>query len=220
MPLNWLDLLENLVMTAVAAFGGAWFAFLFERRREEKRQQDDEYRAIRFAHFVVTSQYSELLSLGESQLEKCSDRDKAWWQLKPLLQGFAAPGLNLSALAFTFEGPDPDLLNRLTVGQQRFETVRHLISLRNEAYVELQRRAVALQAKGQDPAPGGEEFQNLVGRELVRRLKDTTNGLLDEHQSAQSLLKSNLDSITAAVAVRFPQKRLPQVTFVPKEQRI
>ena len=66
--MNWLDVTMDVLLTGLAAFGGARAAFLFERWREKNRQEDSQYTATRFAHFAVMSQYQELITLRDSYL--------------------------------------------------------------------------------------------------------------------------------------------------------
>ena len=45
-PKAWAHFIKDVIAPGVAAFGGAWFAFLFQRRRETKRENDERYGAI------------------------------------------------------------------------------------------------------------------------------------------------------------------------------
>ena len=60
----------------------------------------------------------------------------------------ADPQVDVVQLVFLLESTDPDLINRITVGQQRHQTVVNVIEARNARHFELQRRAAALQAQG------------------------------------------------------------------------
>lgn len=76
--------------------------------------------AIRLAHFAVMSQYQELITVRDSYLGDLEIQPDAWRRLSPMSLGFAAPTVNIPELAFTFESSDPDLLNRLVVGEARY----------------------------------------------------------------------------------------------------
>ena len=219
MTMDWAQLTRDVVTTGLAAFGGALSAFLFQRRRERAREQDQQYRALRMAHFATMSQYLELLSLGETHLEPIEDREEAWWQLKPLLQGFTTIRLDVATLDFTFEGSDPDLLNRLLIGQHRYDTVCNVVTARNEAYTEMQRRLSTIGAQGINAQPGSEEFKDLIGRELYGLLRDLTTSLFERHQDALQLLRPNIDDVASVVIERFPKRRMPAFELVPKSQR-
>lgn len=217
--MSWADVIKDILVTGVPAFGGAWAAFLFESLRERKKEKDEQYRSIRFAHFIVMSQYQEMITLRDSYFQTLQNQENAWQQLHPVLLGFASPSLNASELGFVLEGSDPDLLNRLTVGQQRYETVRNILVSRNQAYTDLQRRAAALQAQGVDTADSQEAMYRMLGKDLVKQLQDLTTALFKTHAGAISLLEENLSGITAFVSARFPKRRTPEFEIVPQGKR-
>jgi hypothetical protein len=210
---------KDVLVTGLSAFGGAWAAFLFESWRDEKREKDKQYRAIKFAHFVVMSQYQEMINFQDTYFKTFKSQDNAWWQMHPGLLGFASPTLNLSELGFILEGSDPDLLNRMTVGEQRYRTVRNIIAYRNQLHSELQRRAAALQAQGIEGAASQEAFDKVLGNDLVKQLKDLTVELFEIHESATSLLEENLSGINKFVSEHFPDRRSPKFEEVPKGER-
>ena len=123
--------------------------------------------------------------------------------------GFAAPTVNIPELAFTFESSDPDLLNRLVVGEARYQTVRKIITIRNDEHLALQRRVAALQAEDQDidGAEDEETFSRMLGKDLIAQLKAMTAELFAANRDAILLLEANLQDITALSAERFPKRR-------------
>ena len=175
--MNWVDVATNVIPTGLAALGGAWAAFFFASLQEKRRQKDNQYAAIRLAHFAVMSQCQELITVRDSYLGDLESQPDAWQRLHPMSLGFAAPTVNIPELAFTFESSDPDLLNRLVVGEARYQTVRKIITIRNDEHVALQRRAAALQAKGIEGAEDEETFSLMLGKDLVAQLKDMTTEL-------------------------------------------
>ena len=217
--MNWVDVATNVIPTGLAALGGAWAAFFFASLQEKRRQKDNQYAAIRLAHFAVMSQCQELITVRDSYLGDLESQPDAWQRLHPMSLGFAAPTVNIPELAFTFESSDPDLLNRLVVGEARYQTVRKIITIRNDEHLALQRRAAALRAKGIEGAEDEETFSLMLGKDLVAQLKDMTTELFAANRDAILLLEANLKDITALSAERFPKRRPPQIEVVPKGKR-
>ena len=211
----WLSILGNIVVTGLAAFGGAWAAFLFENRRERRRQEDDHYRALSYAHFVMLTQYQELITIRDRHLGPLEAHDDAWARLHPLEIGSPSPPLKVAELTFVLEGPDPDLLNRLMLGQQRYEAVRGAISSRNQLHAELQRRAAALEIKG---VTGGAP-DVLLGKDLVAQVKDLTADLYKLLAGALELLKGDLDGLSDLCRSQFPDRRCPKFEVLPLSER-
>jgi hypothetical protein len=109
-----------------------------------------------------------MINLKDNYFQTFKSQDNACWQMQLGLIGFASPSLNLSELGFILEGSDPDLLNRMTVGEQRYNTVRNILAYRNQLHAELQRRAAALQAQGIEGVASQEVFDKVLGKDLVK----------------------------------------------------
>lgn len=221
MELNWPEIIKDIsaafkstVGMGLSAFAGAWAAFLFQNRREDKKEKDHQYRALRFCHFAAMTQYQELITFRDRYLSSVKNDDSAWYQLPLLTTGFGSPGMNISELGFLLEGPDPDLLNRLNIGQQRYETVRKILELRNKVQEESQRRAAAAAANGM-PLVGTEEtLATILGRDIVAQLKDLTRGLYENNNDAVTLLGENLERITQFSSAQFPKRRAPKFEII------
>ncbi len=216
--MNWVDVIKDIVVSGLAAFGGAWAAFLFESRRARRKEHDDQYRALRFAHFTATSQYQQLITINDRYIKTVRDIDEAWLQLHPLTLGPEAPQLNTSDLAFLLDGTDPDLLNRLTVGQQRYQAVRAIVSTRNDKHAALQRRAAELQAHGVEVLEG-ENVALGLGKDLVKQVRELTESLFVAMDDALSLVQENVAGLESFAARQFPKRRTPRTEIVPIEQR-
>lgn len=211
--MNWAEVIKDIVVSGLAAFGGAWAAFLFESRRARRKELDDQYRALRFAHFTATSQYQHLITINDRYIKMVRDIDEAWLQLHPLTLGPKAPQLNTSDLAFLLEGADPDLLNRLTVGQQRYQAVRAIVSTRNDKHAALQQRAGELQAHGVEVLEGDDVALGL-GKDLVTQVKELTQSLFVAMDDALSLVQENVAGLELFAARQFPKRRTPRTEIV------
>jgi hypothetical protein len=155
-----------------------------------------------------------MINLQDTYFQNFKSQDNAWWQMHPGLLGFASPTINLSELGFILEGSDPDLLNRMIVGEQRYNAVRNILAYRNKLHSELQRRAAALQAQGIDGAANQEAFEKMLGKDLVKQLKNLTKELFEIQTSATSLLEENLSGISKFVSEHFPDRRSPKFEVV------
>ena len=216
--MNWLDIAKDFVLVAFSSFSGAGIAFFFAIKHEKRKQEDNQYIALRLAHFPVMSQLQELILVRDSYLSDFDGQPDAWLRLRQVILGFAAKTLNVSELGFAFESSDPDLLNRLVVGEARYLMIRNIIAIRNDAHHECQRRAAALQAKGIDSVDDEETLNRMLGKDLVAQLKDLTAELVDGNRAAILLLEANLKAITALSTERFPKRRAPKIEILPKSK--
>ena len=212
--MSWNELLVQVVLAGFSAFGGAFAAFYLERRRDGKKETDEKYLAARYAHFVVLTQYQEILTLERGHLAEFKENQYAWRLLQPAIAGFLASTLNSMELSFLLEAPDPDLLNRLTLGQQRYETVRKILALRADAHGALQARTAQLHLNGVE-AVSDEDSARLVGLDVVGALKSLTLALYQCQPAAKLLLERNLEDLTAFIKATFPDRRAPRYVLSP-----
>jgi len=119
--MNWAELIKDFGIPLFAVFFGARLAFRYESKREEKKERDEQYRVIKFAHFAILNQLNYLTPLKKSRLSGYQNSENAWKELNLPPAGFSHPSFNVSELAFVLEGSNPDLLNNLTLGQQMFD---------------------------------------------------------------------------------------------------
>lgn len=208
-----LDLIKEIATTALSAFAGAWAAFLFERKREEKQDEGERYRQLRYAHFATLSQFSELRALQAKVLSKFKGREDAWRMLHPLLAQFTTPTFVPGELAFLLESSDPDLINRLTIGQQKFESVKGTLAFRNQYHQEFQAQMAALLAQGITTMPSEAELHNAIGKDLVGKLKGTTEALFEEVEETLTFLEKNLGDLEAFARKEYPKRRVPKYSL-------
>ena len=208
-----VEIVVQVAVAGLSAFGGALAAFLLERRRDWKKLVDERYLAARFAHLLILTQYQELIVLGRT-LKPFIGRDDAWRMLPPSVAGSIAARLNVKELTFLLDGSDPDLLNRLIVGQQQYDTIRKIVELRERAHSDMQSRVAALIAQGDEGADSEDAMNRVVGLDVVGRLQSLTRALFEAHPSAEDLLKSNLEDLTRSIRGSFPKKREPKFELI------
>jgi hypothetical protein len=213
--MSWWDLTKEVIVPGLAAFGGAWAAFCLEGLRERRRESARRYLALRVAHFVCLSQFQQMLTLSENHLKPVRHDQEAWWRLKLTGFGSAAPRLNVHELGFLLEGSDPNLLNRLTVGEMRYDTVRAAVESRSGMHVELQRQIAVAQARNQQI----DNLESVAGRDLVGQLKDITSGLFGLTDDAETLISKNITDLEVVCSVLFPTRRPPKTEIVPATER-
>lgn len=212
------EIVLQIAVAGLSAFGGAFAAFLLERRRQREKQTDERYLEARFAHLLILEQYQELRVLERRSLEPYKGRDDAWKMLRPSIGGSVATSLSFKELAFMLEGSDPDLLNRLIVGQQQYNTVRKVVELRQQAYSDMQSRVATLIAQGDEGADSEDAMNRAVGLDVVGHLKSLTIALFQADSAALDLLKSNLDDLAEFIRQTFPNKREPKVEFTRQNE--
>lgn len=215
----WPEIVLQVAVAGFSAFGGAFAAFLLERRRDREKQIDERYLEARFAHLLILEQYQELMVLEQHSLEPYRGREDAWRMLPPSIAGSIAASLNVEALAFMLEGSDPDLLNRLIVGQQRYNTVRKVVELRQQAHSDMQSRVASLIAQGDEGANSEAAMNRAVGLDVVGSLKSLTSALFEVNPSALDLLINNLQDLAEFIRKTFPKKREPKVDFTRQNER-
>jgi len=215
------ELLKEGLTVGFSAFVGASPAFFRERftARLEKRRRD--YSSLREAHFAILQQYTALTSLRDQFLTAAVQSPVPWLTMLPIVGFFEAPRLDVPKLVYILESPEPDLLNRLLVAQQKYLALHAYFEQRNSVHGQFQERLASLQRdeKLASPAPPVDDIERLVGQPLVGRLKTLTDAILSTYPGIMVFQQAQLNDLEVFSRRVFPKRRAPKFELLPEAQR-
>lgn len=214
------ELLKEGLTVAFSSFAGASLALLRERftARLEKRKRD--YSSLREAHFALLQQYTLLTSLRDQFLTAAMQSPVPWLTMLPIVGFFDAPRLDVPKLVYMLESPEPDLLNRLLVAQQKYFALHAYFEQRNSAHEQLQDRLASLQRDGSlTPDATVDDIERLAGHALVGRLKTLTDAISSTYPGVLTFQEGQLSDLQAFSKRVFPKRRVPKFELLPEDQR-
>ena len=132
----WSEIVAALT-TLVAAFGGAWFAFLLQNRKERKREINTNAEALNKVQITLTQQLNALTIFNKDFIQPYKDHPMNWIAVP------AAPHRDYSklqidggSLAFLVEKDSSTLISKILVVEEKFKEVMNVINLRSNIHVQ------------------------------------------------------------------------------------
>ncbi len=137
------DLFTSGILPLFATYLGAFFAFKLNEDKETSKLQATRREALNRTLFVLARQRNAI-----HQLKKDFDRFSSPLEKAINLPAFKPPAYsdlihNFADLEFLLESPEPNLLFKLTIEQERFHQAIDSINIRNEFYVNEMQPALA-----------------------------------------------------------------------------
>ena len=137
--MNALELLPHLV-TLVAAFVGAWFAFLLQDRAKARQTIRDQVAAINRAQFALMRQFNTMKNIQAQVVEPVRQHPAKHVAMRAVLTVHDdVPQPDLDALSFLLETDDRELLLELMIENQRFKTAVQAINDRSRLHLDVVR---------------------------------------------------------------------------------
>lgn len=200
------------LVTLLAAFYGAKFAFDFQRGKEEEEHKNQKIVSGNLAIFKLTTMINSLLIYQRQIVEPVRGKPTAFLEMSPTLPQIKDQvSIDLDSLSFLLVTDDQNLIGELSVEEARYEAAIAAINERSRVHRnELQ---PALEAAGIQN--GGIYYQADIQRALGERLFQTMIQSTDQvifHVDATILsLKAVADKLTEALKKQFPKERIIRV---------
>jgi hypothetical protein len=168
----------------LAAFLGAFAAFLLEALRRWRSDRLAQLAAGNEAMFALSQMYTYVVNVRdqlfidrETELLPILGRQPHYFEYLPIEIAPEDVGrIKLDTIAYLFRSHDPDLLNRLAGGDREFSMMMKTIIQRNAAQYEFQRRTteIELQLKQAGAPLTIPNVEHAMGADRVATLKHLT----------------------------------------------
>jgi len=143
--LSLVELALTALVTLVAAFAGSWYAFRLSDNARARQTVDEQVAAINRAQFVLIRQWNLLRNFQAQIVDPFRNDPARPISMRPQLPVEETPArIDVDSLSFLLETDDRELVFRLLLEQQRFETAIRAINERSRLHIgEVQPRLVA-----------------------------------------------------------------------------
>ncbi len=138
-------LVVNGAVALAAAFAGSWSAFKLADREKARERLQDQVAAVNKAQFVLIQQVNLLKQIQSNTVNPVREHAMRFVAMRPLLpQGKSVPRLDFQTLSFLLEADDRELLFKLLLEQERFDTAVQALNERSRLHREaMQPRLIA-----------------------------------------------------------------------------
>lgn len=121
-----LDLI-NPIATLVAAFAGAWFAFLFERRQQYQKETARHVTAANKALYTSFNIWNVQAQLRKEVIDPFRNRPDAWLNMAATVPArYGLTSYDAEAMSFLL-GKEAEIYSKLLLEEQRIDLVIKMI---------------------------------------------------------------------------------------------
>jgi hypothetical protein len=189
--------IAELIVAALTALGssfaGAYFAFKWNRDREDEKMLDSRVEACNKAIFVLSQQLRVLRNFQTQYVEPHRSSKYRHFEMLPIIP-LDTTGLHLDpgSLAFLLETEARDIPGLVAVENARFHSAVSAIAERSEMHRREFQPALSDLAKRGELGPGrsDEDVDKLLGARISRGLKVVTDQVIDAVDEAIISLSS------------------------------
>jgi hypothetical protein len=208
-----------ILATLVAAFAGAWGAFLLESQRRDREARDRNVGAGSRAIYTIFNLWNSLEPYRKEVLEPYRGRPDAW------LNVAANPAIAVGEhrfqagdLQFLLQSEHAQTYAALFLEEQRFSLAVQLIRIRSELVLQdvFPRMAAAGFTVGKNASQ--EDVEKTLGVDLTHKLKEITSAIYKNVDEDLASLVSRHNELRAAMKQLHPKRKVLQVEFaLPKK---
>lgn len=204
----------SILATLVAAFAGAWGAFLLESHRRAREAVDRNVGAGSRAIYTIFNLWNTLEQFRKEAMEPYRNRADGWLNMA------AHPAISTGEhrfqsgdLQFLLQSEYASVYAALFLEEQRFALAINLIKARSEIVL----KEVFPKMAAADFAVGATQSEKAVeqvlGLDVTHKLKQITASIYTYVDEDLASLKARHDELRAAMKQLYPKRKVLQVVF-------
>lgn len=201
------------ITTLVAAFAGAWFAFLFERKHKQNEENARQIAAGNRALYTIFNLWNVQAQIKKEVIDPHRGRSDAWLNMAanfPSRYGLTV--FEAGELSFLL-GKESTLYSNLLLEEQRFDLAIQLVESRSRTILNEAWPRLAAAEVGIGDARESTEIEHIVGVDTTRKLKIFTEGIITNiDENLASLVKVH-DELRKVLLELFPNQKFIKVEF-------
>ena len=215
LDLGWL---LGAVATVAAAFVGARAAFGLENARRKREERRKRFSAGKHAQFVLIDQYTFLANVRRQLLGRFESDPERWRHVPAMVVERRDVLIDIEALLYLLDTPDPNLLQSLTLGEGDFLVAVRELGERNELFRRFEEHRANLERQGIELATYA-DFERAIPDSLVKDLRKWTDMLYDKTAEALQVNAVNYEWLKQCLSREFPEYKdlLLQRRLIPQE---
>jgi len=206
------------IVTLLAAYYGAKFAFDFQRNKEQQEQKNKNIVSGNLAIFKLITMINSLLSYQRQIIEPVRGKDTAFLEMSPTLpQEKDNISINLDSLSFLLGTDDQNLVGELSVEAARYDAAIAAINERSKVH----RNEIQPTLDAAGVVNGGNylhaDIQSVLGERLFHTIHQATDQVIYHVDSTILSLRAISDKLTKALKKIYPDERIIAVGLPDKQ---
>src|SRR5437016_4960051 len=133
----------NPVATLVAAFAGAWGAFLFESKKRASEEEGRQRAVANRSLYVISEMWNVLYQYYKDVVKPMKGMDDAWLNMAANATYTGQTQFDAQGLAFLLDLGEHQTYPKIILEEMRYRSVLNLIDMRNELILKRVHPALA-----------------------------------------------------------------------------
>ena len=203
-----LEMILSALVTLVAAFAGAWYAFRLSDRDKARQVERGEAAAINRIQFALIQQVNILKLIQAQSIDPVRDHPGRFIAMRALLPvRERRPRLDADCLSFLLETEDRELPFAVMIEQDRFETALQAVDERSRFHLDVvqPRLAAAGIRERVDYLPG--DVKSALGEDVLLRLQRATGEAILHVDRTIESTSSLVATLHRAMKARYPRQQ-------------
>jgi len=221
-PTNYWAIIITVLTTLVAAFGGAWFAFLLQNRKEKKKETNKNIEALNKVQITLTQQLNALTILNKDLIQPHKDHPIKWLAMPAVShRNYSKLQIDAGSLSFLVEKGSSSLISEVLNVEEKFKEVMNIVNLRSNFHVQkLQPKLAEIGIEeGKTYQLQPEKVEHLLGIQIVGTLKKFTDSLIQITEDAITSHEKIINDIKTIGKKIFPKSKIVSFSYINKKEK-
>lgn len=210
----WQTLDLNPLTTLVAAFAGAWCAFLFESRRKAGEEKERQRAVANRSLYVISEMWNVLYQYYQDVVKPYKGKHDAWLNMAANATYYGQTQFDAKGLAFLLDLGEHQTYPKIILEEMRYRGLLNLIEMRNSVIMNQVHPALA----GAKIKVGSEQLpeafvESVIGIDNTHKLRKWTPEIMDQVEKNLHSLKEAHNDLRAAMKRLQPDKKFIELQF-------
>ena len=215
------DIVITALTTLVAAFGGAWFAFMLQNKKEKKKVINENATALNKVQITFTQELNALTILNKDFIQPYKLNPVNWVAMPAIPQrDYSKLQIDAGSLAFLVEHGEASIISQALVVEEKFKELMNVVNLRSNFHVQqLQPKLAEIGfVEGEPYDKSVEEVEELLGVQIVSTLKRLTENVISMTADAITSHEEMLTKLNSTGKKIFPKNRIVNFEYINKDE--
>lgn len=205
------------VVTLVAAFAGAFFAYKFNADRERRRKNEIDLASANRAIFTLVRVYNYVAGFNKQFLKDYSGSPDAYVAIKPSL-GNSDPDwkLDYDSISFLISEGKSEILTELTEIEEIFTIFNATVKTRNHIHINIVQPAMEAAGFVDGASVSLDDIDRVLGDRISTTMKSVTSELIELTQRGEEQLEGLIKKMHEIMVEIFPGKNVIRMEKIDK----
>ena len=201
----------TLIITLVAAFSGAWFAFLLSKYNNDKIKNKDKLKTLNEVQILLIQQWNDLENFQKNYIEPARERadELLWMHLEEALYAEPLPfDIAASNLHFLLDSNNEKYIQEIFLERNRYKLVLQIMNQRSRVHkYELQPKFEEY-SNSKVECKNIEEIEQFFGERITSEMKSLTENLVENLDSTIETHRKLITKLHSIGKDVFPKEKV------------